>query len=433
MYLLQLQETSFYKLQAMKLFGYNITKDEKRSTLADYNEAFWTNSLAGTINYNSLSNYQESKALKLSTVFRCINLISDSIASLPCLPYYYKENWKYVDYENNIYNLLNIAPNNLMGAFTFKKMLIINMLLKGNSYVYVKRRKDLSIESLSLLNSDLIEVIIENGQKKYRVLGTDTIYQDGDIIHILNYTSTGLLGVSTLNYAANALGIAYDSETHAANFFRGGGNLNGILKPVAGVNLRPDKALKAKQDFISALSTDTTIGGTSGGIVVLDSGLEFQTISVNPKDAQLLESRQFSVIDICRFFNVPPSMAFDQNGKYATSEQQGLDFLNNCLMPIIEKLENELFRKLYDSIEWDANDLKFDVENLLRADATSRADYYVKLHSVGGYTSNEIRERLNAPFPLRGGNRGFVQTNLQPIDNLIVEKETNNVVDNKLK
>ncbi|MZQ50437.1 MAG: phage portal protein [Bacteroidales bacterium] len=396
-------------------------KEEKR----EYEE--WTNPIFGTVSFNTFSQYTQSKAMKLSTVYRCVNLISDSIASLPFYPYTYKDNWKYINYDSTLYNLLNVQPNPYMGKFIFMKLVVTSMLLKGAAYIYIDRAKNGSVVGLTLLNADNIETEIKNNDVIYFDKINKKAFDKSQLIIILNYSTDGLNGISTLSYAALTLEIAYNTDEHSRNFFKSGANLAGILRPLAGVNIGKEKALKAKKDFINALNSD--LGGQSGAIVVLDSGLEYQPITISPKDSQLIESKQFNVVDICRFFNVPPSLAFSESGKFSTAEQQGLDYLNNCLLPIIEKFENEFFRKLYLPSEWDVSDLKFDTENLVRLDATTRADVMVKLHSVGGYTTNEIREKLNSTFPVNGGNRAFIQTNLQPTDALIAE----NKLDNNLK
>lgn len=390
----------------------------------------WTNPIYGTLNFSSFAQYTQSKALKISTVYRCVNLISDSIASLPLNPYTYKENWKYINYDTTLYNILNVQPNPFQSKFTFMKLAVASMLLKGNTYIYIDRAKTGDVLSLILLSSDNIDIQIEENDIKYYDRVTKKLYDKSQIIHILNYSLNGIEGISTLTYAYTSLETAYNTDQHANNFFKAGANLAGILRPIAGGNISPSKAREAKTNFISALNSD--LGGQSGSIVVLDSGLEYQSITVSPKDSQLLESKQFNVIDVCRFFNVPPSLAFSESGKFSTAEQQQIDYLNSCLLPIIEKFENEFFRKLYLPSQWNISDLKFDVENLVRLDANTRADMFVKLHSVGGYTTNEIREKLNAGFPVVGGNRAYIQVNLQPTDNLIVEKESNNQTDNKL-
>jgi len=395
------------------------------------------NPLLGTLRFITGSNYTSAKATKLSTVFRCVNLLSDSIASLPCNPYTYKGDWKSIDYLDGKYNLLNVEPNKFMSAYMFKKLIVVYLLLRGNAYILIERAKSGKVLSLNLLHPDFMTVSIVDGDIRYLYSlapGGPGYYDKSQIIHILNYTEDGTTGISTIQYAADSLGIAYSSEAHAKNFWQSGANLSGILRPIAGASINDPKAKKAKADFMAATSSD--LGGASGSIVVLGDGLEYQPISINPKDSQALESRQFNVPEICRFFNVPPSLAYSETGKFSTAEQQTLDFMNGSLTPLIEKIESEMFRKLYLPSEWATSELKFDADNIMRMDAASRADYYLKLFQAGGYTPNEIREKLNAQYPVKGGNRAFIQVNMQPVDALISEQtfvDPKAPIDNQVK
>ena len=417
----------------MRLFNRKKSIPETETRSDDFQ-----NPIIGTLNYGTFSSYNQTKSLKLSTVYRCVNLISDSIAALPLLPFTFREKWKHIDYTNPLYNVLNVEPNSIMSAYTFKKLMVLNVLNKGNSYILINRQKSGPVISLTLLNSDYIQVLV-NGNPlvsttditellatstainiTYQNILSQKVYDKSQIIHITNYPDTnGIKGISTLAYAATVLGIAFHTDNHSNNFFKGGANLGGILRPVAGVTLLKGAAIKAKQAFINALNP--VLGGTSGGVVALDSGLEYQPIAINPKDSQMIENKAFNVLEICRFYGVPPSLAFSEGGKFNTAEQQSLDFMNNGLLPVIEKIENEMFRKLYLPSEWSTNELRFDVENLIRLDATTKAAVAVSLHSVGVKTTNEIRATYNSEFPVKGGNEAFISTNLQKLSNPVVQ------------
>lgn len=389
------------------------------------------NIFLGSFRTGGFSNYTQAKAMKLATANRCVNLISDSIASLPINPYKYNssDGWKFIDYTSNLYNLLNVQPNQFTSAYMFKKLAVVNILTKGSAYILITRNKKGDVIQLDLLVNDLVTLVQDKGDIKYKYSFNNATYDKSQIIHIMNFTTDGYTGISVLEYASEVLGIAHQAETHARNFFSGA--MSGILKPLVGINITPDKAKQAKE------SLSTSLAGNSNGIVVIDSAFEYQNINLNSKEMQLIESRQFSISQIASFFGVPPSLAFSETGKFSTAEQQQLDYLNNCLSPLIEKIESEMFRKLYLPSEWNLSDLKFDVENLLRLDAASKSTYYSTLFNIGALTSNEIREKISANTPLKGGNRAFVQVNLQPLDNLISEQvqttDPNKQIDNKLK
>jgi HK97 family phage portal protein len=383
----------------------------------------WQNPILGTLNLYNSNNYSESKALKLSTVYRAVNVISDSVAILNLDNYLYKDNWKYKE-QNTLHFLLNIQPNSLMSAYTFKKLMVQNILLKGNAYILIKRDKKHNPIELTLLDSDQVQVYLSDGNLKYKDQSTNQTYDQSDIVHIQNYSLNGLIGVSTLTYASLSLSTSYASESHANNFFSGGGALAGLLRPIAGVNLTKDKATAAKRNFVNALNSD--LGGASNSIVVLDSGLEYQQITVSPKDAQLLESRQFNSLAISQFFGVPLSKLFDKsNTSYSSAEAEQIDFLNSTLLPLLEKIENEFYRKLFLPIDYSKTELRFEVSNLLRLDANTQADVYTKYFNLGVMTTNEIREKINSPYPVKGGNRAFVLQNAQPLDNILNDIKNN--------
>jgi HK97 family phage portal protein len=275
-----------------------------------------------------------------------------------------------------------------------------------------------------LLDSDQVQVYLSDGNLKYKDQSTNQTYDQSDIVHIQNYSLNGLIGVSTLTYASLSLSTSYASESHANNFFSGGGALAGLLRPIAGVNLTKDKATAAKRNFVNALNSD--LGGASNSIVVLDSGLEYQQITVSPKDAQLLESRQFNSLAISQFFGVPLSKLFDKsNTSYSSAEAEQIDFLNSTLLPLLEKIENEFYRKLFLPIDYSKTELRFEVSNLLRLDANTQADVYTKYFNLGVMTTNEIREKINSPYPVKGGNRAFVLQNAQPLDNILNDIKNN--------
>ena len=143
-------------------------------------------------------------------------------------------------------------------------------------------------------------------------------------------------------------------------------------------------------------------------MAVLEGNMDFQPITVNPSDAQLLETREFNVIDICRFFGVSPVKAFDlSKSSYSTVEATQLAFLTDTLAPLLEKIELEFERKLYKPSERENIEVRFNTEVLLRADKASLASYYNTLFQIGVITPNEIRKVLDLPA-IENGDKSFV-------------------------
>ena len=304
-----------------------------------------------------------------------------------------------------------------MSRFTFMKALMVSVLLKGNGYAYIERDVKGNAVALHFIPADLVTVISPkklSDNIKYSITGIGNV-EACNMIHILNFSYDGITGISTLAHAKNTLGLAVDSEAHAAGFFKGGANMAGILKLVSGT-LTESQKKGLKTSWQNAFSPET---GTPNGVCVLEGNMEFEPITVNPSDAQLLETREFNVIDICRFFGVSPVKAFDlSKSSYSTVEATELAFLTDTLAPLLEKIELEFERKLYKPSEKDSIDVRFDTATLLRADKQSLANYYQTLFNIGVISPNEIRKELDLPAVEYGDNT-FVQVNIQPIEKAV--------------
>lgn len=187
--------------------------------------------------YNSSSSYSTNKSLLLSAVYRCVEVISDSVAQLPLEPYKIDANGYKLKYtEHPTYNILNKEPNPRMSRFTFMKALMVSVLLKGNGYAYIERDVKGNAVALHFIPADLVTVISPkklSDNIKYSITGIGNV-EACNMIHILNFSYDGITGISTLAHAKNTLGLAVDSEAHAAGFFKGGANMAGILKLVSG-------------------------------------------------------------------------------------------------------------------------------------------------------------------------------------------------------
>ena len=390
---------------------------EERSSTFDY------------LMYNTGANYGTSKAMLLSTVYRCVEVISDSVAQLPLEPYKIDTNGYRLKFTSHpTYRLLNKEPNNRMTRFTFIKTLVVSTLLKGNGFAYIERDNKGNAIALHYIPSELVTIIPPTtiGENvMYNVTGLSNSVESCNMIHILNFSYDGITGISTLSHAKNTLGLAMDSESHASGFFKGGANLAGIL------TVQSTLTSKQKQDLKTSWQTAfSPTTGQPNGVAVLEGNMEFKPITVNPSDAQLLETREFNVIDICRFFGVSPVKAFDlSKSSYSTVEATNLSFLTDTLSPLLEKIELEFERKIYKPSEKESIDVRFDTSRLLRADKQSLANYYSTLFNIGVVSLNEIRKELDLAS-VEGGDNHFVQVNLMEVNKAAQNIPTNKNLEN---
>ncbi|OAV64690.1 phage portal protein, HK97 family [Bacteroidales bacterium Barb6] len=305
----------------------------------------------------------------------------------------------------------------------FFKAMVTSVLLRGNAYAYIERDAALRVSQLVYVPSGLVTIVWVTDKegvqrKRYqvspvrgRIIGDNGLVHPRDMIHVLNFSYDGIIGVSTLTHARQTLGLATDSEQHAAGFLHNG-NTSGILT-VKGVRLK-----KEQKDQIYKTWNDR-INNSPGGIIILEDSEEYKPITINPKDSQLLESRQFNVVDICRFFSVSPVKAFDlSKSSYSTLEATQLAYLAETVQPFITKIELEINRKVFLPSERKHTTAEFDVSVLLRTDRASQATYNNAMVRVGAKTINEVRRDNNLPR-LPDGDNPLVEVNMQTLSNAV--------------
>lgn len=385
-------------------------KKNKEERSLDYSEIIGT-----ALPFNTITSYSSTDyALTLPAVYRCCDVISDSIAALPLQ--ILKENADYVEVDNKhmAYNLLNRNPHQHLTRFLLIKMLVNSVLLRGNAFAVIKRDNKGNAISLQYQRPENVQINYNELTEKltYRVQGYSKLIEPCNMLHFKKFSIDGINGISVLQNARYTLQLSSDAEASARGFYKNGCNLSGILTS--------DKILSAQQkeqirnSWQSAFSARN---GNSNGIAVLDSTMQYEPVTINPADSQLLESRQFNVIDICRFFGVSPTKAFDYDKvNYNSLEATQLAFLSDTLQPWIEMFEEELTRKLFKPSESNLL-VKFDDNQLLRADKQALADYYYKLFQIGAISQNEVRKALNLP-PVEGGENTFIQINMSTTQNV---------------
>lgn len=359
-----------------------------------------------------------AKPMLLSTVYRCVDLISDSVATLPLKIYELDdEGFKREAKSHPLYWILNNEPNDQMSRFTLMKTLMSAVLLNGNGYAYIERDADLKVQQLVYLPSNAVQVVFITDadgvrHKRYWVSEFKELVEPKDMIHILNFSYDGIEGVSTLKHARQTLAIATDNEEAASGFFKSGSATSGVLT-VEGPRLSKEQKEQIYETWQNHMNPG--VCGKYNGIQILEGNMKYQPVTVNPKDSQMLESRQFCVIDICRFFSVSPVKAFDlSKSSYSTVEATQLQYLTDTVASVITKIEQELERKVLLPSEREKYVIEFDTSVMLRTDKKAQADYWREMFNIGAATPNEVRRESNLAR-IEGGDEAFVQVNVQPL------------------
>lgn len=363
----------------------------------------------------SLVSPSQGTALQVAAVYRCVRVLADSVA---CLRFQYmkiKDDVYREDTQSPLHYLLTVEPQPEKSAADFKAELVEQILLAGNAYIYPRKVAG-EITDLVLCGHGTVAHDPING--KYTI--TDTVngvygtFDEPDIIHLyLHYNPYTHTGESVLSHAARTVAIARAGDEETMQRFDDSGTVRGLLtnnKSVMGFGEYQDSQLESA-------ATDVDQRFRSGErIVSLPGDVDFKQVSLSPADMQFLESRKFTVREICRFFGVHPTFVFDDtSNNYKSAEMANVAFLSMTLNPILVRIENEFRRKLIPRKDCCRRIFRFDRKGIYSLDLAALADYQLKTIQSGVYTVNEWRMAENRP-QVEGGDRVFVSTNLMPIE-----------------
>ena len=364
--------------------------------------------------YNSLSLYSNSQAMRLSAVYACTNIISNSLALLNAKVIKDIEGEKIEVKKHPLNKILNLKPNDRYNHFNFIKLLFESVILRGNGYAYIERDEKLKVKALHLIDPDFVQPLVqEDGSVKYIVAGMKSAVDSFNMIHLFMHADNMMNGISVLKYADMVLTGAYDAEKTSDNFFKSGGGLAGIIK--AASPLTSAQKLEIGQSWKEAM-----VNTSQGGIAILPQGLDFQSISVTPEDSQLLDARKYSTIQICQFFGVSPWKIFDySHASYNSLEQADLSFIQDTIMPYVRLFEDELSRKCVLPSEVGVVRVEYSFDALLNADMKTQAEYYKTLIVNGILSINDVRAKLGyAPIAEDFADKNWFQISYAPADSI---------------
>lgn len=355
-------------------------------------------------------------AMSVATVYRCVKLLSESVANLPLLYMRLKDGIFVEDRTSRLHYLLDVQPDFTKSAFDFWKETVEHVLLDGNAYIVpVYNTATLEIDRLVLCGRGTVshDVLRDTYNVTDMINGVYGCYREQDIIHIKGHSADGKTGISVLQYARQTLDIALTGDRETLKRFANGGNVRGLVtndKSVTGFGEYQDTQLEN-----TAESIDNKFQGGER-IVSLPGQVDFKQISLSSTDMQFLESRKFTIRDICRFFGVHPSFVFDDtSNNYKSAEMANVAFLSNTLNPLLRNIENEMLRKLVAPSLCCKRKFQFDRRGLYACDLDSRVKYQTSTIAAGIYTVNDWRKEENKP-PVAGGDKVLVSANLKDIN-----------------
>jgi HK97 family phage portal protein len=344
-------------------------------------------------------------ALKYSVVFACNRVLSETYASVPKILYKKqgKDRIPVTELGTSettpqvmiLYDIMHTTPNEEMSAFNFKEAQMSALNLGGNSVSEKLVNSRGEIVGLYPYSYDRVKIERdrETQKLKYIIDGNKKTLDRSQVLHIPGPSLDGVIGMSPISYAASAIRLGLQYEKFGVKFYENAANPGGAIE--CPDQLSPDAAERLKKDL-----RDNHQGLKNTGVpLLLEGGLKWQQITINPVDAQLIESKYFQIEDICRIYRVPQHLVNKLDRSTNNNiEHQSLEFVMYTMLPWFKRHEE------CDNAQLIPRELRIQgyffeskMDGLLRGDSAARAALYANGRQWGWLSANDIRKLENLP------------------------------------
>lgn len=358
----------------------------------------------------------ESTALRYSAFFGAVNLISSQLATPPLfLLKRDEDNGKSrFPVSNPLYRLIHDRPNPEMSSFEWRKVMQAHALTWMGGFSEIERNQEGRPINLWPLVPGRVRPFRQTPDSDLQYLvsnagGGNVVLDRMDVIHIKGLSLDGVNGLSMTDQMSDSLGLGIAAERFGSGFYGNGASFGGVIS-------YPDNP----GDLVKKNNRETLAARHQGvqnahRLLALYGGAKYEQIGIAPNLAQFLETRQFQVTEVARWFNIPPHKLGDLSRSTNNNiEQQDIDFYKTTMLPWFTGWEQELWYKLVPRLEQNLQIIEFFVDGLLRGDVAARGEFYVKQSLAGAITPNEIRSAENRN-KIPGGDISLVPLNMIPL------------------
>jgi len=356
-----------------------------------------------------------ARASGLATAGACISIISQSLAAVPLNVYRRTENGgRERASEHPLYGVLHDAPNGVMTAFEAREALLASLLIAGNAYAEIEWNARGQVTALRPLDAGSVAVErLESGRLRYRVSdrrGGVRILVQEEMLHLrYRLARDGVMGLSPIQLARETISLALTQQDTAAGLAQKGNRPSGAL-------VFPERmGSEAHRSTLQTLRQKIESNTSTSSVLILDGGAEWKSFSMTAKDAEFLESRKLTNLDICRIWGVPPTVAgILDHGTYSNVEAESRALVVRCLAPMARRIEQAMNVALLPAGSRKTLFVEHDLAGLLRGDMKTRYESY-RIGRDGGWLSpNEIRRWENLP-EIDGGDEFLSPLNMAPL------------------
>lgn len=351
-------------------------------------------------------------AQALPAVHCAVSVLAEAVASLPVHVYNQSNDVRTRAQNHHIERLLNQSPNyNGMTAYDFKLALMRSMLLRGNAFARIEYDGTGKPNQLVLLHPESVIIRQDYG----KLLGYQIALENGkfknllkeEMLHLKYHTDDGIEGRSPIQICREAIGLGLAQQDHGANLFKNGVRPSGVFE--TDYMFKDENHINRLKQSLASANTGSS---NAGKILLLENGLKFKPISLSNQDAEWLDARNFSVVDVARMFKLSPIFLQDySNSSYANFTEASRAFLGQTLRPLLTNIQQECTNKLLSDRYRPNTIIEFNTADLLRANSTERYEVYDAAIRNGVMCPNEVRRAENMP-PRDGGDE-FSQSWIQ--------------------
>ena len=367
-------------------------------------------------------NINEMTALTYSAVWNAVTLIAGTIGALPLHLMQERGRGKEISDDRRVYRIMHDAWNPYMTAMAGRETLMSHVLTWGNGYAEIMRNAYGEITELWPITPNRVTPEMKDNRLLYRLrLDSKDVYLPREkVLHVPGLSYDGMVGYSVIAYARNAIGLGKAMETFGSRYF-GAGTHPGLV-----VSHPAKLSQTASQNLQSTMSEAYSGLGNTHRLLLLEEGMKVEKIGIPPDDSQFLESRQFQITDIARWFNLPVHKLKEMTkSSFNNIQEEQQSFVTDAILPWLVRLEQNYNMQLLtrgDRMEYGAGKLYFkhNVEGLLRGDEKSRGEFYTKMFSIGAMSINEIRA-LEDLDPIDGGDIHMVPMNMIPLEQMVAQ------------
>lgn len=350
-------------------------------------------------------------ALQLATVWACVSLRANIIASLPFFAYQSRNGEKTLARTSRLYQLLSDSPNPRMTPFEFWRAVMLNHDLCGNGYARIDR-DGVTGEAVALWPmpaSQVRPVVLDDGSMVYEyTCGNDMAVLAADNVYHLKGLGNGTTGLNKLEFMRATTDEAAKAQAQATKIFGNGGKPTGVL--MIDKVLNPEQRTAVNNRFAEMAS------GSMSRLYVLEANMKYEQLSLSPVEQQLAESRKSSVEEICRWLDVP-AVLVNHAGliQYGNTDVVEDIFYKTIIMPLVENIEQSFRKRVMTPAQRARMSCEISMDALLRGSATKRSEIYAKGLQNGYMTRAEVRQLEGWPR-IDGTDFLTAQSNLLPLD-----------------